>query len=402
MKSNKIILILLLAVLPHLYATDLQITEEYFNEDIVVFYLSDFDFNNPAQSPLIFEYRISDATQPTICTFPNPVMISLDFTIEARVPALGWNQYTLLGQATVNPFPLNGPFRLNNRILGVNVDAAQVIYECSEAGPHVEIGGGTASINSENLALLSNVVLATNQLPGGLYRFTFNLYNESEGMSSNFTKTISVSSPRLLNLLNPGSNALNGSSFSAVYTRYPLFQWESDPCGSCNYAIRLAEYIPGYHNSPQQALQDESSLPFPDDGQFYALGNNITMLNYEPSVGGKELEFGHQYVWQVKKSFSTTGGSEETLSEIFGFAVVDPTSGSSGDGLPEGPIAQAIRDIIGETQFNAWFSPNGLLSGYFPTGNMQQNGNSISSGELDNIRAAFLNGSYTIQNIAVE
>jgi len=388
--------------MPYLYSTDLQISEEYFNESIVVFYLSDFDFNNPARSPLIFEYRISDAAQPGLCAFPNPVTVSLDFTIEARIPALGWNQFTLLAQASVNPFPLNGPFRINNRILGVNVDATQVLYECSEAGPYVEIGGGNATINSENLALLSNVVLATSQLPGGIYRFTFTLYNESEGMSSNFTRTVSVSSPRLLNLLNPGSNALNSNNFSAIYTRYPLFQWESDPCGSCNYAVRIAEFIPAYHNSPQQALQDESSLPFPDDGQFYPLGNNITMLNYEPSTGGKQLEFGHRYVWQVKKTFSTTGGSEETLSEIFGFAVVDPSSGSGSDGLPTGAIAQAIRDMIGEMQFNAWFGPNGLLTGYFPTGNIEQNGSSISSGELDNIRAGFLNGSYTIQNISVE
>jgi hypothetical protein len=213
---------------------------------------------------------------------------------------------------------------------------------------------------------------------------------------------VSVSSPRLLNLLNPGSNATSGSAYSAIYTRYPLFQWESDPCGSCNYAIRLAEYIPGYHNSPQQALQDESSLPFPDDGQYFPLGNNITMLNYGPSIGGKELEFGHHYVWQVKKTFSTTGGSEESLSEIFGFAVVDPTSGTGGDGLPTGPVAQALRDIVGESQFNTWFGNNGLLNGYFPTGNIQHNGGGISSGELDNIRAGFLNGSYTIQNISVE
>ncbi|KUK56138.1 MAG: hypothetical protein XD77_0102 [Marinimicrobia bacterium 46_47] len=41
-------------------AVPIQISEEFFNEDIVVFYLSDFNLENPQGNPLIFEYYIGN------------------------------------------------------------------------------------------------------------------------------------------------------------------------------------------------------------------------------------------------------------------------------------------------------------------------------------------------------
>ena len=68
-------------------AVPIEISEEFFNEDIVIFYLSDFNLENPQGNPLIFEYYIGNRNYP--CIFPEPVRISLEFYFKARIRALG-------------------------------------------------------------------------------------------------------------------------------------------------------------------------------------------------------------------------------------------------------------------------------------------------------------------------
>ncbi len=393
--------ILVLMLAGGLSATDLSVTEEFFNEGIVSFYLSDFDLENPQNNQLIFEYRIGEKGKND-CTFDSPVTVSFEFKLKARIFSLGWAGYRDIATVNIYPFQLNGPMRISNQLLGTNVDEHMVKYDCPEAGAFVDMNGGRASINSENLAAISNIVFATNKLPGGQYSFIFTVYNESEGGSATISRDINISSPTNLQLVSPGSNTESSAAFEQIFSKYPVFQWDSESCGSCEYAIRICKFSPDVHSSSLSALQDESVLPFPDDGGYYALGANVNSYNYDPSIAGLELEFGESYVWQVQKSFGTSSGTTELKSEIFGFTLVDPAGDNIGTGIPSDPVSNGLKALIGEDRFRQYFSSGGELNGFLSNGKVTLNGTSISVGELEMIRNAIQNGSYTIQNISVE
>jgi len=394
--------LLLLSLLgPSLSAAEIAVTEHYFNDAIVAFYLSDFDLENPQNNQLIFEYRIGEKGS-TRCVFPESVTVSMEFTLKARIFSLGWSNYRDIATVTMSPFDLYGPMHISNQLLGSNVDETMVRYECPDAGPYVDLNGGRVDINSENLAAISNVIFATNKLPAGQYSFNFTVYNESEGGSASINREINISSPTSLQLLGPGSNSESSADFEQIFTKYPVFQWESENCSSCSYRIRICAYDRSMHSSPLSALQDESALPFPDDGGYFDLGANINTFSYDPSYAGLELEFGRSYVWQIVKEFGTTSGSAEVKSEIYAFTVTDPSGGNIGTGIPSDPVSNSLKSLIGESRFLQLFSSGGDLNGFMSNGRVTLNGNTISVGELEMIRSAIGNGSYTIQNISVE
>jgi len=378
-----------------------QISEEFFNEEIVIFYLSDFNLENPQRNPLIFEYYIGNRNYP--CVFPEPVNISLEFNFRARIRSIGWTDFRSVATVTLQPFELKGPCRISNQIISTDFSNFNIPYDCPEdagiARPYVELNGGFSDVDKSAMAELSNTILATGQLPAGMYSFHVKIINESTLQTSEITKTIRVVTPTSLELISPGNLAESVADFEGIFNRFPMFQWESERCVSCSYAIRICEYIPGLHSSTYDAIMDESILPFPDDGGYYPVGNNITSLNYDPSVAGKDLEFGRYYVWQVKKSFETSGGGQEMKSEIFGFYIEDPSGLQTARRIAN-PVEEMLKELLGQDRYETMKA--GLLQGYNLSGSITLNGRTITAEELKIIIDGIVNESYQIQNVYVE
>ncbi len=395
------ILFLLMATSGLSEAVPIEISEEFFNEDIVIFYLSDFNLENPQNNPLIFEYYIGNKNYR--CVFPEPVEVSLEFHFRARIRSLGWTDYRPVTSITLNPFTLHGPCRISNQIISSNFSNFLIPYDCPEAigtgNPYVNLNSGHSDVDKSALSSLSNTILSTGQLPGGSYAFEVRIINEGTGQVSELTKSIRVVSPTSLDLIAPGGPVSSVRDFESLYNRFPTFQWESEACPSCEYSVRICEFIPGLHAGTFDAIRDESVLPFPDNGDFHPLPNQVTTLNYDPASAGKDLEFGKYYVWQVQKTFETSGGTQSMKSEIFGFYLEDPSAGQSTAGRVD-PLEEMLREILGERRIETLMGSQ--LNGFRPSGRITINGRPVTINELRLIADGIRNGSYTIQNVFVE
>ncbi len=73
---------------------------------------------------------------------------------------------------------------------------------------------------------------------------------------------------------------------------------------------------------------------------------------------------GSFYVWQVKRSFEATYGTQDELSEIFIFKMKGFEDIQFEDEVSSEDILNNIKLLIGENKFNEIFGEDGLLVGY--------------------------------------
>jgi hypothetical protein len=241
---------------------------------------------------------------------------------------------------------------------------------------------------------LLNAVITTGRLPDGIYRFMVTATPEG-GSSEMRDDVLNVTSPLDLQLVSPGG-ALADTTSNEIYTSYPVFQWDSDPCmipDGCEFYIRVAQFIPTEHSSVDQAIESTTRLPLDQSLGFYNVGSGLTSLQYPASDAG-DLEPGSIYVWQVKKVIPTTFGSEELFSEILVFKVKDFSEESdSDDGAGGGSdmVIQLLQTLLDEGDFEQIFGENGSLSGYSSTGTIQLNGSSTDNSTVQAMISEGLN-----------
>ena len=196
-------------------------------------------------------------------------------------------------------------------------------------------------------------------------------------------------------MIAPGG-ALADTASNEIYTSYPVFQWDSDPCmvpGGCEFLIRVAEFIPSDHSSVEQAIESTTRLPLDQSLGFYATGYGATSFQY-PSSGAGDLEPGSVYVWQIKKILPTTFGEEELLSEILTFKVKDFSEESDSDDGADGGsdmVIQLLQTLLDEGDFEQIFGENGSLSGYSSTGTILLNGSSTDNSTVQAMISEGLN-----------
>ncbi|MCH7619606.1 MAG: hypothetical protein IH880_07550 [Candidatus Marinimicrobia bacterium] len=356
-------------------------------DNIVIFYVGDFDFNDAKGSPRIFEYELS-ATQ-----FPQTVKIT--FAMNATVPSLGLNNTELLFAET-DEFTFLAPIRISNRQMDRNTDEIRDINNDPVifGVPTVkDIGDVDPDLKDK----LIKDVTESGKLPAGTYVFTF-LVESSTASSVNNPfeiKIMEISNPTTLDLVSPGSYLEDEVE---VFTLFPIFQWEST---GCEYFIRVSEYDAAVHSSVEEALNDVSNLPFPDDGGYYGgddgEGLQSTSLQY-PLSGAKLLEFGKTYVWSVKKVCVTTAGDEERNSDIFAFKIPN-ISGEDEDtdgtgGVITDPVISSLQTLLGDV-FDALFTGDGELAGYTEVANILLNGETATAEVLRELAERYLSGEVT-------
>ena len=342
----------------------------------VTYYLSMFDINTGESNMPIFLAELRRTSNAT-----ETVNINVEFEIIIDSDALGVNNQTLAKVETIEPLPITAPVRLSNMDLNLSTDQ---IFDDSGQPLSLRIGI-TEKIDAGEMEEMFNSIVQTGRLPDGIYTFRIIITTE-DGQQIIEEDILNISNPSMHQLITPGGS-LADTSINEVYTSFPIFQWESDPCNiasDCEYFIRVAEYNPQEHSSIDQAIESVTRLPLNQSQGYESVGFGVTTFQYPTDAG--DLEPGKVYVWQVKKDLITTSGIEELLSNILVFKIKDfspPESQEVQNNIS--PTDMVLRDLIGDNMSDQIFGSGGDAEGAVANGNITLNGEAVDISFLQSL-----------------
>ncbi len=344
------------------------LSENFFNDDIVGYYLSAIDIDTGQSNLLLFDYQIDfiDCNEYDVLND-----LAVDFNININLPNHTDDQISII----------EGTFRLNN--ININSEFHSISFRNTDLNSGtVNLPSGvefsmnksdyTIGITDDQIEELSDLILGLGRLPNGRYSFKFEVTNCLDSIDcddATLVKELNIFLPEYLSLLSPGSSNISDLLYNQVYIPYPVFQWNSDYCSKCgNYSIRVCEYNPSIHTSLEDAINSLSILP--TGTGFWDTGSQNNTFQY-PVAGFEDLYPGNLYVWQVKRTFETTYGLEQELSDIFIFQMNDDELEIN---LNEQNL-NLISQFIGKSKFDELFTlDSGELYTYTPTSLINING----------------------------
>ena len=206
-------------------------------------------------------------------------------------------------------------------------------------------------------------------------------------------------------MIYPGG-ALTDTAQNLVYTPYPVFQWSTETCLTCELYIRVAEFDPELHSSLGEAIEDVTSLPIDQIEGWHNITESTGSFSY-PVIGARELEEGKLYVWQIKKELPTTSGAGVFLSPISVFKLADPSATnqegfSTSTQVISEPILIALKDLLGEDPFDAYFGDDGEFSHYLPNDTYRINTETTMPNDILKIIDQLQQGTISVVSISVE
>ena len=345
-----------------LFSCQLSFTENFFNDDVIGYYLNAVDINTGESNILLFDYALEFGLN---CDLPPDVDIK--FNIDVDIPSYTFGRVNLAsGDFKLIPnlaFPDIRSFSFRNTDMSID--------ETYLPGGATLQGGDYTFDPVEGL---SSAITSGGRLPNGKYYFRFYIEDCPEGFDcdSGIDKELNLFIPSYLNLISPGSASIGDTLSNEVHIPYPIFQWNSDYCSNCtNYSIRICEFNPNIHSTLEDAINDVSILPI--GSGFFDIGfSNGSIFQY-PVTGFQNLNLGSLYVWKIKRSYFTTNGemNEESTSFIFKMKSDEPIEQNLDNRLI--PIANQeklikIKTLIGELKFNEFFNQdNGSLYNFNPS-----------------------------------
>ena len=334
----------------------------------VTYYLGMVDINTGESNMPIFMAELSRSSDA-----PDTVDVDIEFEIIIDSEALGVNNETLVKVETTQPLALSAPIHLSNMDLNMSTDQ---IFD-DQGNPvslHMDI---TEQIEMDQAEEMFSAIVQTGQLPDGIYTFRVTAVSEN-GERVTAEDILNISNPATLQLVSPGG-ILADTTLNEIYTSFPVFQWESDPCNinvGCEYFIRVAEFNSQEHSSMDQAVESVTRLPLDQSMGFEPVGFGVTTFQYPTDAG--DLEAGKVYVWQIRKDLVTTAGTEQLLSDIRAFKVKDFTTTEAGTSMEDtSPAGIALRALIGDEMAEQIFGSGGEAEGAFATGNITLNDESV-------------------------
>ncbi|MCF7886488.1 MAG: hypothetical protein K9M80_08335 [Candidatus Marinimicrobia bacterium] len=415
MKFLKICIFITYFIVNVSFAQNLQFSEDYFY-DLRAYHLADFDFDNKAMNPDFFSYTLSYNHPEN-----KPKKIAVEFEMRANLPAFGLQDTRLLYILT-NPFPFLGEVNLTSRDLGQEFDQLQYTGGPNLGEPLAFNGIERRDhISKSKLNEIQNEIIAMGELPQGNYVFNLAIYDQNYNRLAGHQNIVSITSSEILDLIEPGGAE---SEDLKIFTTYPVFRWDMAAlrwsrsyCQNCGIYIRVSEYLPDEHNSPEEALDSQSNLPFPDNGDFYKIeatkvpGTDETYrapdyFSY-PVGNAKPLESGHSYVWQIKKVFPTSSGSATIFSPIWIFKVIGSNQNagnlsmnSNTNQINPDKVRKILEEILGFQELQNIYKSE--LQGYQMTGEIYLNNRIIGMEALKNISEKILSNEINIKSISVK
>jgi hypothetical protein len=355
------------------------------------YYLSNFNINTGESDVPLFRFRIRSDSYP--------IYTKIWFRASLLSPSLGLDNRETLTEIESNIFQMKDDIIIDNRNFSSNTGSL-----LDEANPPniVNVMIRTLdSINPSNFESITSAIMSSGKLPDGEYRFELKLYSGFSEFDVSLTaqdsKSIIVESPSGINLESPGG-VLPDTLFNAIYTTYPVFNWNKGNCNNCNTYIRLAEFKNGYHSSLDEALRDERMLPFNQTDDWFSL-SDISTFQY-PTSDARPLEYGKIYVWQVKVEIPTTNGYEDEISSIYAFKISNPSE--SAKIKTQNINQQNLIQALGEDQYNALFGVDGPLAGYSITNKIILNNSNINQTILNQVLTDLAKNELSINSISIQ
>jgi len=329
---------------------------------------------NPGE-PILFSYRIDPGMNS---------VEGVDFHLSLYATALDLGFENSLIFSVDLSMDLQGPLVINNTKLNTSVKSDGLIDELGNTIKFNTFDYDGIS-NAESSGLLSKMI--DGELPSGTYSFKLRVTAPSgttvDYVGFNPDKVINIQKPEGFNLISPLDD-------EQIAIANPTFEWNSIGCD--DYSIRICEYNPLFHSSADDAINSESSLPYPDNQSFYPVGDATSFL-YEGI--GRPLEVGKTYVWQVKKVCRTNSADKEITSQINRFTILET-------GRTDSPCQLQLRDVLGDSQYNILFGTNGPLEGYGDCAEITLDGERMSTTDFGALLIQLMNGVFDIESVTTQ
>ena len=361
-KFISLLFLFLLLVSPTFAQGNIRVTLETYLPEGGIMYLSDLGLTDVTHAPLLFSLTIEN-------TYPVEKEIIINFGIRRAEE--------ILIDGETKPFPIVGstggsPGRIY--LTNQNIFADGMEYSLQ----NIDITDATSS--------LTDAILATGKLPSGLYVFYVRIYDASDhSLIAEDSKSLSFGAPTLLDLVFPGAPA-NSGDLPEIYTKMPLFQWDSD---ASKFQITVCEKLTS-NTDPQDVMRNEPRLQrIVENAKFY-----------QYPADAWELQDGKTYFWQVIALIPSSGGETRLESEIWGFRVADMSGGSSS--AEHQQLMSLLQSMFDSQNFAALFGEGGPLEGYQFTGAAVINGTTISMQDLTNLLNDLLQGKIEVTDFAIE
>ena len=337
--------------------------------DMLTIYLEAFARNNFQSTHEIFTIEVHHTGLDCI----NPPF-TIQYKLKIYAPEIGLQHYET--------------FFIGERILDTVLTSQ--IYRSSD---YSLVSGLT--VQSENLI---SYISQSGKLPNGNYLFQFDIKNGSGILLDTKSESLEINRPLSLELLSPGGT-LSELTHAYTYSTVPIFTWYSDFCSQCTYGIRVCEYNQDEHRSLRNALDDWSLIPYDQSSKYHAISWNTFSFQY-PEEGHLDLEVGKHYVWQIRRSYETTIEPHYDYSPIYIFEVRSSTKKQLDF---SDPYLSAVQSLIGNEQFNLWFSPGGELERFVTAGeSIWINGEKIHIDALHLLVSELNQGKITLENLQIK
>ncbi|MBT6871284.1 MAG: hypothetical protein HOA66_07515 [Candidatus Marinimicrobia bacterium] len=334
--------------------TTFTIEEQFFNDEIVAFYLGAIDINTGSSNVLLFDYLVYSSDTENCYNSDKNLFLHLKILIYS--PQLGFNEFEKFLKSTFKLSKISSSIRFKNT--DINFDTNSI------PGAEMQRLEYTLGGNSEDtdVQTIVNLIMQSGKIPNGSYIFDAILTSDENGddIIHQVSRQIDVYEPQYINIISPGGS-LSDTLSTVVYNPYPVFNWESDNCTSsnCNIGIRVCEFDPNYHSNLSDAMESNSLLPIDQSFDYFMLDSTATSFQY-PILGAESLREGKYYVWQLKRSYETTVGEESLFSDIFVFKL----HSFQGNAVNSSTNLEVIKGIVGEDQYRILFGSNGELSSF--------------------------------------
>ena len=358
--------------------------------EYATYYISSFDLQTGASNFQLFRFRLYSSSYP--------VYTKIVFNASMISPALGIDSEITIVELETASFQMSADIILDNQ--DMSTTTTHLIDVSGNTVP-LSISINDMITSSQFDEILSSVI-TTGRLTDGIYTFEVQVYSGSSednlALTDSENINLVVESPANISLESPGG-ALEDTSLTEIYNTFPLFIWYSQFCSQCEAEIRVAEYVHGTHSSINEAIEDETMLPFDQSAGWEFVGN-VSSFQY-PVSNARLLEHDKIYVWQVRASLPTTVGAEEIISQVYAFKVGDIGGANP---VPAGvnPVIQVLGQALSSDQYSSLFGAGGALEGFNPTGNIAINGAVASESDIMYLFNQVIIQNASIVNISVE
>ena len=360
------------------------------------YYLSSIDLSTGSSDVEFFNFRLSEESGDY---FSEEIWASIQFEVSMISPALGISNPTTIISMESDEFQMFADIRISNTYLSTQTSS---LFDMSVPPKQIPLSMKiNKMIDFGKFQELLSAVITTGKLADGNYTFRVTIKSGLKGnlsITDDIMETVQVTSSTSLNLISPGGE-LADSLQNIIFSPYPIFQWDTNPCQGCESFIRVAKFDPNLHSSINEAINDITVLPVNQSENWKSAG---FATNYQyPFTDAIDLEPGSIYVWQVQKKLPTTEGVEAFTSPIFAFKLANFENTSS-QFQPLHPVLQQLKDVLGEQQFQSYFGPDSELIEFEPNGTYQIDGIEVSVDEIIKLMNEFYDGSKDLINITVE